>query len=175
VSAGRVAFSPRLDQPLEGYAPQLLLGVQIAVASLLCPYLFANRASAIAVTLTAPPLLLFAGLLAGVPLSSTAWAGVYVVMYLIAVALALHAPHLNRRYFQLVLTTLVLAGPLLVYLHAEGGAGPDRFTGCARALTPLTGALCVFSGDSGLLPFVFPPLLVLGAHGVARLLGKSLG
>jgi len=120
LAAARVQLSAHFPRPAESLAIDEMLVVQIAAAGMLFPWLLRSRARAIAVVLTAGPMLQLAATLASMPGSLVMLLWAYVACW--CVPLAAWRFVLGRRFALLgvaVANLLTLGGAAMWYLRAE--------------------------------------------------------
>ncbi len=125
LAASRVPLWARVDRPVESYAVQFMLAVQVAASAMLFPWLMATRRSAVAVILVSGVFLQLAGILAAASGFTILTSVTQLWMWLISLALWRTAIRSTR--YELVgvalATALSIGAASLIYLQMEFTAG----------------------------------------------------
>ena len=176
LAALRVRFWASAPSNSEQFALIMVLSVQIALAALMLPQLFRDRASATIVILTAWPLGELASFLAGQSLVRFAVAETNATMLLVAFYFwnGARRGSLSRMYSPVVAAMIAIGGVLLWYLRLEfGGAMTMNWT-AAPLYGPLLGAISLLRPDGPTWqPWVFPAILLVFMFFASRISARS--
>lgn len=134
LAAGRVPLSARYPEAAERLAIDLLVVMQIAASAALLPLLFRSAWLTAAVIASSWPMLTLAAMLSSVTPARAGLAGLYLALWMIALAVWRAALPARRAHFTLTAIALLwsVGGALLRYLDSEfaapGTSAPARFT-----------------------------------------------
>jgi hypothetical protein len=143
LAAGRVPLAARYPAAGERLALDLVLVTQVAVSSLLFPWILRDRTATTFSIALCWPVLALALALSGLPPSHLLGAAGYATLWL--AALAAWRVALRSQKAQLVgvsiATAWAVGGPLLWYLRAEFNSGPSELNAPGAWYGPVAGAL----------------------------------
>lgn len=159
LSAARIPLAARWPEPAEAAAVQIMMVVQVITSAMLFPWLLRDRWCAVAIVLTAGPMLQLAVVLASAPptVFLRAWAGVAAWLGMLAVwRWAL--PSRSLLLAVAGMNLLVIAGPLVAYFGAES----SQAIAWGRYF-PLPALLEMLEGRWSSLMWALLPLLIVPA------------
>ncbi len=168
LAAARYPFAAGLARPIEQYALEEMLALQIVAAAMLFPFLLRDWRSTLALIVTSAPYLFLTRLLSPTPCTTLAILWTYLTLWLLTLALwrsalppRLHLPAVA------VANLLVLGIPTCHYIHAEFSAGPWPLW--LTGASPLTAALALIAFPRPILWLWLPAILLLIAGAALQL------
>ena len=124
LAASRIPLSAHYPQPPEFLALQMMAIVQTIALAMLFPVLLRSRTGALAIALTAGPMLHLAGVLAQAPFARVMLVWLNVVLIVVALAVCgSESPRGGRMWMVAIANLLTLGSVIFAYLQAEF-AGP---------------------------------------------------
>jgi hypothetical protein len=183
LAAARVPFSARYPSPEETLAVPLMVIAQVTAGAMLFPVLMRTITSSIAVIGSTIPFIQLAAVLAAeTDNRRLVWCGVYVAVWLAALAVLNGALVCARGklYAVAAATVAALGGVMLAYLHREFGAPREALEWGRHAwLGPIMGCLAILEGDPGagrIWIFLGASLgAAVGVLGITRWRGRKRG
>jgi len=166
VALMRVPLAAGYPQPAELLAAHVLVFTQITATALLFPWLMRAAASAIVTIATTWPLLVVAGIVAGVPVARLMDVGCYVTAWMLALwAWTVWAP---RRWngVAVAVASIVTAGSLvLFYLGVEFTSDGREDIGVMAWLSPPLAAMKRIDAPQSARDYGIIAVVVAGAAG----------
>jgi hypothetical protein len=175
IGAGGVALSGGWPRPPEQFALDEMLIAQLVFTAMLFPYLLASLWSAVAIILTALPMLQIAGFLSVTPMDRLGVVAGFVALWMIALALWQIALPLRWQLPGAALAMLYTLGGGVIWYLQKDFSTPAHRSIFPPLMTPLPAALAVLHGDIHNLQPWYTLLMPLAAGAIAALTALLVG